>query len=402
MNRKIRLAYLVSHPIQYQAPLLRQIAADPDIDLTVFFCSDISTRKHVDEGFGQVIEWDTPLLEGYKHVFLKAYGDNGPPSVTRPINSGLAHALKEGQFDALWVHGYMRLYHMISMLRARMMGVVVLNRDEAWALSAARGPIKNFIKHLLFFALRKICHGWLVIGSANKDYYLAHGMKEETIFPMPYTVDNQYFREQAEAASTNQDALRAELNLEPGRPIILYASKFMERKRPRDLVESVARLAKNPKNRQPYLLMIGDGEQRTAIEQQVKELGIEEAVRFTGFRNQSELPSFYSLCDVFVLPSLLEPWGLVVNEVMTAGRAVIASDQVGAVFDLIRDGENGHIFPAGDVDALTTSLSNIVSDSALSEKMGQRSLEIIENWGFREDIEGLKSGLNYFLSKGQR
>ena len=97
-------------------------------------------------------------------------------------------------------------------------------------------------------------------------------------------------------------------------------------------------------------------------------------MRFTGFRNQSELPSFYSLCDVFVLPSLLEPWGLVVNEVMTAGRAVVASDQVGAVFDLIRDGENGYVFPAGDVDALTTSLSNIVSDSALSERMGQRSL----------------------------
>lgn len=73
MNRKIRLAYLVSHLIQYQAPLLRQIAADPDIDLTVFFCSDISTRKHVDEGFGQVIEWDTPLLDGYKHVFLKSF-----------------------------------------------------------------------------------------------------------------------------------------------------------------------------------------------------------------------------------------------------------------------------------------------------------------------------------------
>ncbi len=402
MNRKIRLAYLVSHPIQYQAPLLRQIAADPDIDLTVFFCSDISTRKHVDEGFGQVIEWDTPLLDGYKHVFLKAYGDNGPPSVTRPVNSGLARALKEGQFDALWVHGYMRLYHMISMFRARMMGVVVLNRDEAWELSAARGPIKNFIKKILFFCLRRICHGWLVIGSANKDYYLAHGMKEETIFPMPYTVDNQYFRDQALAASANQDALRAELNLEPDRPVILYASKFMERKRPKDLVEAVARLAKDPKNRQPYLVMVGDGEQRAALEKQVLKLGIERSVRFTGFRNQSELPSFYSLCDVFVLPSLLEPWGLVVNEVMTAGRAVVASDQVGAVFDLIRDGENGYVFPAGDVDALTKSLSQIVSDPERAEKMGHRSLEIIENWGFREDIEGLKSGLNYFLSKDQR
>jgi hypothetical protein len=47
-------------------------------------------------------------------------------------------------------------------------------------------------------------------------------------------------------------------------------------------------------------------------------------------------------------------------------------------------------------------LSHIVSDPDLSEKMGQRSLEIIENWGFREDIEGLKSGLNYFLPKDQR
>ena len=399
MNRKIRLAYLVSHPIQYQAPLLRQIAADPDIDLTVFFCSDFSIRKHVDEGFGQIIEWDTPLLEGYKHVFLKAYCHDGPPSVIRPINSGLARALKKGQFDALWVHGYMRLYHIISMFRARMMGVVVLNRDEAWKLSAARGPIKKFIKRLFFFALRRICHGWLVIGSANKDYYLAQGMKEESIFPMPYTVDNQFFRKQAIAASTNQDVLRAELNLESGRPIILYASKFIKRKRPNDLLESFARLANNSKNRQPYLLMVGDGEQRTGLEQQVKDLGIEDSVRFAGFRNQSELPSFYSLCDVFVLPSLLEPWGLVINEVMTAGRAVVASDQVGAVFNLIRDGENGHVFPAGDVEALTASLSHIVSDPDLSKKMGQRSLEIIENWGFREDIEGLKSGLNYLLPK---
>ena len=402
MNRKIRLAYLVSHPIQYQAPLLRQIAADPDIDLTVFFCSDISTRKHVDEGFGQVIEWDTPLLEGYKHVFLKSYGDEGPPTAIRPLNSGLPKALKEGQFDALWVHGYMRLYHMIAMLRARMMGLVVLNRDEAWEYSAARGPLKNFIKRLFFFALRRICQGWLVIGSANKNYYIAHGMKEENIFPMPYTVDNQYFRVQAITAGAHQDTLRQELNLEPGRPVVLYASKFMERKRPADLVEAIARLHKDSKNRAPYLVMVGDGEQRERLKQQVKTLGIEDSVRFTGFRNQSELPSFYSLCDVFVLPSFLEPWGLVVNEVMTAGRAVVASDQVGSVFDLIRDGENGYVFPAGNVDALTDSLSKIVSDPELSRKMGDRSLEIIENWGFREDIEGLKNGLNYFLSKDQR
>ena len=396
MPRKIRLAYLVSHPIQYQAPLLRLIAAEPDIDLTVFFCSDYSVRQHKDEGFGQVIEWDVPLLDGYDHVFLPARRNNGPPSVFRPINSGLAKALKEGDFDVLWVHGYTRFYHLISMVRARLQGRIVLNRDEAWARSAERSALKNAIKRLFCAVLRRICHGWLVIGSANRDYYLSNGMKRETIFSMPYAVDNDSFRQRAEAASATRDALRSELGLEPGRPVILFASKFMARKCPHDLLQAFARLVSDPAARQPYLVMVGDGEQRDFLKQRARTLGIEASVCFAGFRNQSELPRFYDLCDVFVLPSLLEPWGLVVNEVMNAGRAIIVSDEVGAAFDLVRDGENGFVFPAGNVDALTDRLRRVLSDPDLSERMGVRSLGLIEGWGFREDIAGLKAALNYF------
>ena len=61
MKPKIRLAYLVTHPIQYQAPLLRRIAAEPGIDLTVFFCSDFSLRNFLDPDFGKTIAWDIPL-----------------------------------------------------------------------------------------------------------------------------------------------------------------------------------------------------------------------------------------------------------------------------------------------------------------------------------------------------
>ena len=63
----MRLAYFVSHPIQYQAPLLRRIAEDPSIDLTVFFASDISVREHFDPGFNRQITWDVDLLSGYRH-----------------------------------------------------------------------------------------------------------------------------------------------------------------------------------------------------------------------------------------------------------------------------------------------------------------------------------------------
>ena len=64
-------------------------------------------------------------------------------------------------------------------------------------------------------------------------------------------------------------------------------------------------------------------------------------VRFLGFRNQSEMPAFYDLCDLFVLPSHFEPWGLVINEAMNAGKPVIVSDCVGAAPDLVQTGRNG-------------------------------------------------------------
>ena len=68
--KRVKVAYLVSHPIQYQAPLLRRIAQEPDIDLTVFFGSNFSVQEYVDKGFGVDVKWDVPLLDGYRHEFL--------------------------------------------------------------------------------------------------------------------------------------------------------------------------------------------------------------------------------------------------------------------------------------------------------------------------------------------
>lgn len=400
MQRPYRLAYLVSHPIQYQAPLLRRIAADPEIDLKVFFCSDFSTRQHLDDGFGQVIEWDTPLLDGYEYEFLPACADPGPPTVFRPINRGLPAKLREGNFDALWVHGYMRWYHIVAMTFARLQGRIVLNRDEAWAKSAERSPGKDVFKKFLYFMLRRICHGWLTIGSVHREYYLENGMSADTIFAVPYAVDNEVFAERARMAEATREELRDSLGLEPDRPVVLYASKFIRRKFPDHLVAAFARISKNPATRNPYLVMVGDGEMRAELEEQVKNLGIANDVRFPGFQNQSNLPRFYDLCDVFVLPSKLEPWGLVVNELMCAGRAVIASDEVGSAHDLIKNGENGFIFPAGNEEALTSALNTVLSDADLCKKMGERSREIIAKWGFDEDIAGLKAALRHFIKDG--
>ncbi|MEO6830434.1 MAG: glycosyltransferase family 4 protein, partial [Acidobacteriaceae bacterium] len=112
-------------------------------------------------------------------------------------------------------------------------------------------------------------------------------------------------------------------------------------------------------------------------------------IRLLGFRNQSELPRYYDLCTVFVLPSVHEPWGLVVNEVMNAGRAVIVSDQVGCQPDLVVDGENGCVFPARNVAALADALERVLADPAECKKMGERGRTRIEDFSFDENVNGL-------------
>ncbi|MGE5538429.1 MAG: glycosyltransferase family 4 protein [Gemmatimonas sp.] len=393
LPRPIRLAYLVSHPIQYQAPLLRRIAALPDVDLTVFFQSDLSVRGSFDPGFGRAVQWDVPLLDGYRHEFLPALGSRDSVEGWRPLSYGIARRLWAGRFDCLWVHGYARWFNWATILAANAAGVRVLVRDEAHGKSKDRSTFKASLKRAAIFrALRAACDGFLAIGTANRDYYVDSGIDPKRVFMVPYCVDNDYFRERAAAARRNRERLRGELKLTPGRPIILYASKLQKRKRAGDLLRAFERMVAGAAEPSSYLLFVGDGEMMEELKATAAPLG--DAVRFLGFRNQSELPALFDLCDVFVLPSEREPWGLIVNEAMNAGRAVIVTDQVGCALDLVREGENGHVCPVGDIAALTEALKDVLRSPERIAAMGRASSEIISRWNFDDDIAGLRAALS--------
>jgi glycosyltransferase involved in cell wall biosynthesis len=210
---------------------------------------------------------------------------------------------------------------------------------------------------------------------------------------VPYAVDNAFFRAETAASASTREELRTSLGLAKGRPIILYASKMIERKRPSDLLEAYVRLSPSGKTEpHPYLLFVGDGEMREALERRASRL-CWSSIKFLGFKNQTELPSYYDLCDVFVLPSVREPWGLVVNEVMNAGRAVIVSDQVGCGPDLVKNGRNGCIFEAGSTDSLHNALCNVLNAAERCRAMGRESLKVIDQWSFESDVAGLKAAL---------
>lgn len=395
LKRKVRLAYLVSHPIQYQAPLLRRVAQEPDIDLTVFFGSDFSVRDYKDAGFGVGVKWDVPLLDGYCHEFLPVLRDNANPGALSPLNYGIFSRLRGSRrapaFDVLWVHGYSSLNTLQGMLAAKSLDIPVLVRAEPWLGDRDRSGPTLAVKQLFFMLLRGLVDGALPIGTLNAEYWRHYMGEDFPLYRMPYAVDNHYFQDRSEEAREGRPALQEELNLDPARPVILFASKLQSRKRCGDLVEAYKDLSPGGKPR-PYLVIVGDGEERAALERQVAESRL-EGVRFCGFRNQSELPRFFDLATVFVLPSRHEPWGLIVNEVMNAGRAVIVSNDVGCQPDLIEDGVEGCVFPAGDVAALTDALRKVLATPETAVAMGQRGLAKVRAWDFEEDVRGLRQAI---------
>lgn len=401
--KPVRLAYLVSHPIQYQGPLLRRLAQQPDIDLTVFYGSDFSVKGYRDEGFGVDVKWDIPLLEGYRSEFLPHLRDNGTSTFSAPISYGISRrfAGPNGQpaFDVLWVHGYSTINEMHAIVAAHALGIPVLVRSDSSLIDRPRGTARLLAKRLFFAGLRHLIDGVLVSGTLNREYWQHYLGSEFPMFLLPYAVDNAWFQGQCAAAAATRPDLARELGLEPGRPVVLFASKLQNRKNCADLVAAYARLRPTQdSDPEAYLLIVGDGEERAALERQVAELRL-RSVRFCGFRNQSELPRFFDLCTVFVLPSRHEPWGLIVNEVMNAARPVIVSDDCGCHPDLVTDGVEGFVFPTGNVEALETALRRILANPEAANSMGRKALERISRWSFTEDIAALRGAIAHLTRR---
>jgi len=398
-QRRLRLAYFVSHPIQYQSPMLRRIAEEPDIELKVFYSSDISVREtgYSDTGFGVNVKWDIPLLDGYNYEFLPVLRNADQIGFAKPINYGIRRILRQQRFDAVWLHGYSTLTHLRAIQVSHSLGLPVLLRTDSTLFDRPRSKSKLLFKSLFFRLLRPCVSGALAVGDANADYWRHHLGQNFSIFPCHYAVDNSYFQNACAVAAETREQFRQSLGLDAGRPIILFASKLIPRKRCEDLVEAFLHLTDSRGDApHPYLLIVGDGQERAALEAQASRASAGD-IRFLGFSNQSELPRFYDLCDVFVLPSVDEPWGLAINEVMNAGRAVIVTDEVGCQKDLVRDGVNGCVIRGRDVHALAKSLQAVLASEQTWQAMGAESLKIIQNFSFDQNVAGLRQALQHLV-----
>jgi glycosyltransferase involved in cell wall biosynthesis len=215
---------------------------------------------------------------------------------------------------------------------------------------------------------------------------------EQKIFLIPFAVDNDRFIKEAHLSAGEKKEIRQRWGVPAEVPIILYAGKLTSRKRPFDLLAACA-LIKQRSKRPFVLLMAGSGELEPRLRAYCASASLDNVI-FAGFINQSELPKLYGACDVFVLPSQSEPWGLAVNEAMCAALPIVISYEVGCLSDLVQDSTNGFTLPTGDIEGLSRVLQRLVEEEDLRERFGRASLERIREWGYPQCLDGLRAAVS--------
>ena len=203
-------------------------------------------------------------------------------------------------------------------------------------------------------------------------YALSLGFHPRYIWRGLTVVDNDYFKANAAKYSTNVDELRRQYKL-PCRYFLCVARHSPEKNLKRLL--RAYKLYKE-QNKKWGLVLVGDGPQRNELEREAQNQQLDSVV-FTGWVQYEELPIYYAMASALILPSISEPWGLVVNEAMASGLPILISDKCGALPELCWRGINGYDFDPNNVNEIVKALMDISSDDERCAFMGKASEEII-------------------------
>jgi glycosyltransferase involved in cell wall biosynthesis len=373
------LAVLTTHPIQYQVPLWKELAARRKVPFKVFYMSDHGLEARLDPGFGKSFSWDVDLLGGYECEFLDTY--KGPSSDSfwgLRLKRGFGRALREMDADVLWIQGWQVAAYWQAVFEARQANTKVWLRGETNTRSNAGGMGQQFRRRLL----RKLLHRvdrLLYIGEANRQFYLEQGIGKERLAPAPYCVDNSRFSAAAAAARPERHRIREEWGIPTDAFCFLFAGKFIAKKRPFDLIESARCLQPALQGKKIHLLWVGTGELCGELRQACHAyFDAEKGERgdaangpnasFVGFLNQSAISRAYVAADCLVLPSdAKETWGLVVNEAMASGLPCIVSNACGCMEDLVEPIRSDLCYPVGDIIALARAMMAVITHTPRPE-----------------------------------
>ncbi len=381
-----RLAVVSLVPTPYQEPLCRRLSQTPGLKVRFFYLQSKDSVR----GWSEL----NCLYDAVKLPCLTPESLYPVPLIG-VVNWGLQRHLREFSPDCLLIHGYSYWPQMQAMrwaIRARKPYLLFADSNS---LQLRSGPAA-FGKA---FCLHHFCRhaaGVLTIGSSNEAFWRHYGVETDRQFRAPLAVDNDFFSSQSAVWRRRKSAAREGLGLPAGR-LLLYVGRLARPKNVDALIHAMAACQRDG-GQDLSLALVGDGPERDRIGRLIQQLEVRNIFHF-GFQPQAELPKFYGIADALVLPSVDEPWGLVVNEAMASGLPVLLSKNIGCRPDLLEENGNGFSFSADDGGSLAECLQRFgrISEEELA-RLGARSAQLIRAWNYESALHGILRALESVMS----
>ena len=242
--------------------------------------------------------------------------------------------------------------------------------EDTAFIASKKSKLKQLVRGFLFRRM----DFWLVNGVASKDYLVSIGVNEESITAAWCSVDNSlYFA--TTKSSSYRDRKRwisvGALNQRKGHDLLINAWG-----------EQTPEFHANNE-----LFIVGDGPDKDSLMNLANQLGLEN-VTFTGYKAPDEIPQIYNQSDVFVFPTTMDIWGLVVNEAMASGLPIVCSQYAGCHPDLVGE-SNGIVIDPYDIEQFANDIGEFERKSSEWKSMGNESMKIIANYTIANTVNSV-------------
>ena len=291
----------------------------------------------------------------------------------------LIQYLRDHDVRAVICNGYRYISYLRAIRYCRRAGIPLFYRNDSNVRREAHlRPMKQFFKSRFYSWLLRQTAGVMSMGECGDQFFLMYGADPHRLYRAPCWPDFDAF---ARVDANQLEGFRRKFHLSDTRRYILFSGRLAPEKRVDLLIDAFATVA--PERPDWDLLIVGDGPLREELCRRVPD-ALRHRVVWIGFLQLSECVTAYHASEVLVLPSDRDAWGLVVQEAMASGLAVITSDAVGATHDLIDDQVSGRIFPVGDVAALKQAILDVTNEQAIAD-FKVRSRTALAVWRERND-----------------
>lgn len=386
--KKMRVAIVISHPIQHFVHLYKALAKEDVIQLKVFFASKIGVKPYYDKDMSVEIQWAADLLAGYDYEFLPEADHISETGFRQINNPSIVTVLRSFAPDVVHVHGYAQLTTLRALIWCNFKRIPVLLSADS-SLLYQRPAWKQFLKDLLLPRFMHLFHGFISTGDNNTAYYQHYDIKAERIFRCPFTVDETLLNQARNDKSVLSNQFRAKYAIHADEIVLLYVGKLVSWKRPQDLLNALS-LAQEKLGSTAKLVAFyaGNGVMLNALEAQAKSQNLRAI--FAGFVNVDILPSLYAMADLLVFPSEREPYGLSAREAICVGLPLVVSDQIGCIgmTDAARPNENAIVYQSKNTELLAKSIISLVRNPVQLESMRKASLNIAAEMGPYKSVAG--------------